>query len=80
MSKIHELARALAEVRVEGGGLMSGAAGLACFHANYADWTGDLHFEELAADMLEIALNPAAGYFNDLRFSDGLAGILWTID
>ncbi len=78
--RIHELARALTEVKVEGLGLMGGSAGVACFFAYYADWTGNLHFEQLAADMLEKAIGSAAGFFPGFPFSEGVAGLSWLLD
>ncbi len=79
-SKVRELAHSIAEVHVDGEGLMGGAAGQACFYAYYSDWTGDTHFEKLALDSLEQAINPAGGHFPGYKFCDGLAGIGWTID
>ncbi|MEN8224879.1 MAG: lanthionine synthetase C family protein [Bacteroidota bacterium] len=79
-AKVHEIAEALVGMEVQNGGLMSGAAGLACFYAYYADWTGDLLFDRLVAEVLDQALNPPAGLFPGPKFSDGLAGIAWIID
>ncbi len=58
---------------------MGGKAGLACFYAYYADWSGNRVFDSLAADMIEQELNPAAGHVPELRFSNGLSGLAWLI-
>jgi lantibiotic modifying enzyme len=79
-SKVNELAHAVAASSVDSNGLMGGAAGLACFYAYYAEWTGDLRFDRLAAETIEQALNPAASSFPGYQFSNGLAGIGWTVD
>ncbi len=77
--KLSEIAMAVSKDRPTGYGLMGGATGLACFYAYYARHTGTLHFDKLAAEMFEFALNPVAGSFPGFMFSDGLAGIAWTL-
>lgn len=77
--KVHELAEGLVVADVLESGLMGGAAGVACFYAYYADWTGDLHFKGLAEEMVEQALSPPAGHFPEFSFSNGYAGIAWTL-
>ncbi len=59
---------------------MGGKAGLACFFAYYADWSGDRHADALAAELLGQALNPAAGRFPFYSLSDGLGGVAWLVD
>jgi len=78
-NKIHEIAGSVGDCVPEGPGLMGGKAGLACFYACYADWTGDRAADGLAADLIGQALNPAAGRFPSFSHSDGLAGIAWLI-
>lgn len=78
-NKIHEIAGSLADRVPDEGSLMGGKAGLACFYAYYADWSGNRVFDSLAVDMIEQALNPAAGHVPELRFSNGLSGIAWLI-
>jgi len=78
-NKIHEIASDIVSLDVNNGGLMGGAAGLACFYAYYADWTGSLQYDQLAAGMIEHSLNPASGLLPDYRFSDGLTGTSWLI-
>ncbi|MCK4569958.1 MAG: lanthionine synthetase C family protein [Bacteroidales bacterium] len=78
-NKIHEIAGSIATCVPDEGGMMGGKAGLACFCAYYADWSGDQAFNGLAADLIEKALNPAAGRFPGYKFSDGLSGIAWLV-
>ena len=78
-NKVHEIAGSVASCLPDEGGMMGGKAGLACFCAYYADWTGDQAFNGLAADLIEKAINPAAGRFPDYRYSDGLSGVAWLI-
>ncbi len=77
--KIHEIAGSVKDLVPDEGGLMGGKAGLACFCAYYADWSGDSVFDGLVADLIEQALNPAAGNLPDYSFSNGLSGIAWLI-
>jgi lantibiotic modifying enzyme len=76
-NKVHEIAHTIEHLEVTDGGLMGGAAGLACFFAFYADMTNSTYHRDLAAEMVELSLNPAAGNLTDMRFSSGLAGIAW---
>ncbi|NQT77428.1 MAG: lanthionine synthetase C family protein [Bacteroidetes bacterium] len=76
-NKIHEIAQVVLDHIPDDAGLMGGKAGLACFCAYYADWTGKLSFEDLAADMLERALNHAVRDSSAYTFSNGLAGTAW---
>ena len=78
-NKVHEIAGSVASCLPDEGGMMGGKAGLACFCAYYADWTGDQAFNGLAADLIEKALNPAAGRFPAYMYSDGLSGVAWLI-
>lgn len=78
-TKIHELAHELVVANVNESGLMGGAAGVACFFAYYADWTGNLHFKGLAEELVEQTLNPPASRFPGYSFSNGYAGIAWAI-
>jgi hypothetical protein len=75
--KVHEIAQVLMDHIPDAGGLMGGKAGLACFYAYYADWTGKFSFEDLAAEMVERGLNHAVGDSSAYTFSGGLAGIVW---
>ena len=76
-NKINEIAQVVLDHIPDDGGLMGGKAGLACFCAYYADWTGKLSFEDLAADMVEHALNHAVRDSSVYTFSNGLAGTAW---
>lgn len=78
-NKIHEIAGSIETCVPTDGGLMGGAAGLACFSAYYAAYTGKQRFEMLAAELLELSLRPAAGSFPGYSFCDGMAGIAWMI-
>ena len=78
--KIHEIAGSVGDWIPDEGGLMSGKTGLACFYAYYSDWSGNRVFDGLVADLIEQALNPAAGHNPRFPFSDGLSGIGWLID
>jgi len=79
-NKVHEIAAALPETRVEGEGLMGGAAGLACFYAYYADYSRKRSYKERSMNMMERSINPPDGHRGRYSLSDGLAGICWTID
>ena len=73
-NKINEIAQVVLDHIPDDGGLMGGKAGLACFCAYYADWTGKLSFEDLAADMAKRALNHAVRDSSVYTFSNGLCG------
>ena len=77
--KIHKIAGSLEGRIPDNGGLMGGKAGMACFYAYYADWSRNRDFDKLIADLIEDALNPAAGNFPGYQFSDGWSGIAWII-
>jgi lantibiotic modifying enzyme len=77
--KIHEIAGSVGGSVPGEVGLMGGKAGLACFYAYYADWIGDGAFGGTAAELIEQALNPAAGHFPGYTFSGGMSGIAWLI-
>lgn len=72
--KIHEIANIAGLNGLAGSGLMSGDTGLACFYANYADWSRDHSFERLAAERIGRALDPAAGSFPGYSLANGFAG------
>ncbi len=78
-NKIREIAGSLGNRIPNEGGLIGGKAGLACFYAYYADWSGDRVFDSLVADLIEQALNPASGHVPELRFSSGMSGVTWLI-
>jgi len=78
-NKIHEIAGSLGDRIPDEDGLMGGKAGMACFYAYYADWSGNRVFDSLVAELIEQSLNPASGQVPDLRFSNGLSGVAWLI-
>jgi len=77
--KIHEIAGSLVDRVPDEGGLVGGKAGLACFYAYYANWSGSKVYEGLVERWIEQALNPSAGQYPDPRFSSGMAGVAWLI-
>ena len=78
-NKIHEIAGSVGNCVPDETGMMGGKAGLACFYAYYADWSGNRVFDSLAVELIEQALNPAAGHFPAWSFSNGVSGIAWMI-
>ncbi|MDT8392875.1 MAG: lanthionine synthetase C family protein [Bacteroidales bacterium] len=78
-NRVHELAESVAAFDLMDVGLMGGVAGVACFCAYYADWMSDLRFKGLVGEMVERMLNPPAGHLPGYSFSNGYAGIAWSI-